>query len=724
MQEDQFITIISNELHLNSIQVKNTIALLDSGSTIPFIARYRKENTGSLDEEQLRNIDKRIIYLRNLEERKTTVLRSIEEQGKLTTELKLQIEDVTKIQELEDLYLPYKPKKKTKASVAKAKGLEPLALLILEETIENKNLSEIVDPFLNEEKGVETTEDALLGACDIIAEIVSEDFNIRNDIRKFINETGLIKSKSKNEEADKKYEVYADYQEKITHIPPHRILAMNRGENEKMLKISIEVDTELAIQKIEKIYIKNERSIFTDYLRTAIKDSFTRLLQPALEREFRNALTEKADNHAIKVFALNLRNLLLQPPVTEKIIVGIDPGFRTGCKAAVIDKTGKYLKGITIYPHPPQKQYYEAKSQLRELIEEFKVDIIAIGNGTASRETELLIAELILEMEKDMELQYIIVNEAGASVYSASPLAKEEFADLEASMRGNISIARRLQDPLAELVKIDPKSIGVGLYQHDVNQNQLTESLTNVVESCVNAVGVDINTASVSLLKYVSGLNSKLARTLVKLRNENGRYTNRAQLNKIKGIGSKVYEQAAGFLKITNGDNPLDATSIHPESYDVTNRLLKKFRIDDLNEGGKTLRKKFLDEKINLGEISKEINCGLPTLEDILLNLEKPGRDPRENTPKPLFKKDILKIEDLKQGMIVEGTVRNVVDFGAFVDFGVKQDGLLHKSEMAAGYVKSPYEIVAVGDIIKAKIVMIDIDRQRIGLSLKGLIEK
>jgi uncharacterized protein len=721
MSEEKFVEIISSELKLSRIQVKNTIDLLDSANTIPFVARYRKENTGSLDEEQLRKIDERIIYLRNLEERKNTVLRSIKEQGKLSPELEKQIENVLKIQELEDLYLPYKPKKKTRASVAKEKGLEPLAKLILKQEIENRSLAEITSPFINEEKEIFTVEDAISGACDIVAEKISEDIHIRNNLRKTINKLGIVTSNSKNEEADKKYEVYSDYQEKLSHIPPHRILAMNRGENEKMLKIAVSIEFETATKIIEEIFLKNKKSIFTDYLITTINDAYIRLLQPALEREFRNSLTERADIHAIKVFALNLKNLLLQPPVTNKIIMGIDPGFRTGSKVAIIDNTGKYLKGITIYPHPPQKQYYESKSELRELIDEFNVEIIAIGNGTASRETELLVAELTSEMENDVELQYIIVDEAGASVYSASPVAKEEFPDLEASMRGNISIARRLQDPLAELVKIDPRSIGVGLYQHDVNQNLLSESLTKVVESCVNSVGVDINTASVSLLKYVSGLNSKLAKNIVEFRNKNGKFKNREEIKSIKGIGSKVFEQAAGFLKIINGNNPLDETSIHPESYEVTKKLLKKFDVDDVNQGGRALRKKIMEEKLQLEEIADEINCGLPTLVDILLNLEKPGRDPRDNTPKPLFKKDILKIEDLRLGMTIVGTVRNVVDFGAFIDIGVKQDGLLHKSEMANGFVKSPYEIVAVGDIIKVKIVSVDIERQRIGLSIKDL---
>jgi protein Tex len=723
MTEEKFKELIASELNLNPVQVKNTISLLDEGGTIPFIARYRKEQTGSLDEEILRKIDDRIIYLRKLEERRQSILKTIEEQGKLTPELKSRIESTLKSQELEDLYLPYKPKRKTRASIAKEKGLEPLAELILEQEVENINIEEVVGPFLNEEKEVNKIEDAIDGACDIIAEQISEDIQIRNELRKIINKTGMLKSKSKSEEANQKYETYVEYQEKITNIPPHRILAMNRGEDEKMLKVSISIEQDFVLNKIEGYYLKNEKCIFTDHLKSAIKDSYARLLQPAIEREFRNMLTEKADDHAINVFALNLKNLLLQPPLAEKIIMGIDPGFRSGCKVAVIDYTGKYLKGITIYPHPPQKQFYESKSQLRELIEEYEVNIIAIGNGTASRETELLVSDLISEMENE-DLQYIIVNEAGASVYSASPLAKEEFPELEASMRGNISIARRLQDPLAELVKIDPKSIGVGLYQHDVNQTQLSGSLNNVVESCVNSVGVDINTASVSLLKYVSGLNTNHAKSIVEYRNDNGRFNNRNELTKVRGVASKVFEQAAGFLKITKGDNPLDATSIHPESYDATEKLLKKFEIDDVNTGGKTLKQKISSEKLALTEIAGAINCGVPTLGDILLNLEKPGRDPRDNMTKPLFKKDILKIEDLRRDMIVEGTVRNVVDFGAFVDIGVKQDGLLHKSEMAAGFVKSPFEIVAVGDVIKMRIVSVDIERQRIAFSLKDLNSK
>ena len=718
MTEKRFIEIIAGELNLNPVQVKNTINLLDEGNTIPFIARYRKEYTGSLDEEHLRKIEERIIYLRSLEERRHTILKTINDQGKLTKELKAQIDTVLKSQELEDLYLPYKPKRKTRATVAKEKGLEPLSILILNQEIENREIEEIVGPYINEKKKVTTAVEAIDGACDIIAEQISEDIDIRNELRKIINKTGMISSKFKNEEAKQNYEAYEDYQEKVNNIPPHRILAMNRGENEKMLKISIVIDPENVLNKIERYYIKNEKSIFTNYLRNAIKDSYIRLLQPAIEREFRNMLTEKADEHAITVFALNLKNLLLQPPLLEKIIMGIDPGFRTGCKVAVIDYTGKYLKGITIYPHPPQKQFYESKSKIRELIEEFNVNVIAIGNGTASRETELLVSELISELE-DNDMQYIIVNEAGASVYSASPLAKEEFPELEASMRGNISIARRLQDPLAEMVKIDPKSIGVGLYQHDVNQTKLSNSLNNVVESCVNSVGVDINTASVSLLKYISGLNANHAKSIVEFRNENGRFNNRNEITKVKGIASKVFEQAAGFLKIIKGENPLDATAIHPESYDATQKLLKKFEIEDVNEGGKTLRQKLYSKKIDLNEIAREIDCGLPTLEDILLNLEKSGRDPRDNMPTPVFKKDILRIEDLRPDMIVEGTVRNVVDFGAFIDIGVKQDGLLHKSEMANSFVKSPYEIVSVGDVIKLRIVSIDVERQRIGLSLK-----
>jgi uncharacterized protein len=720
MSEDKILQLISAELKLKPIQVINTVNLLDDGNTVPFIARYRKENTGSLDEEQIRSIEMSIQYLRALEERKKTVLKSIEEQGKLTPELKKKIEETNKLQDLEDLYLPFKPKKRTRATIAKEKGLQPFAEIILAQELVSGDVLEIAEQYINSEKEVNTVEEALDGAKDIIAEKISENADVRKILRNKMFKNGILESSVKSDETDKQYEMYFDYSEKGKRIPPHRILAINRGEKEKVIKVSISVDVDLMLSEIAKIYIKKEVSIFYETMKLTIEDAYLRLIKPSLEREIRNMMTEKADQHAIEVFAVNLKNLLLQPPISGNIIMGIDPGFRTGCKVAIIDKTGKYLKGETIYPHPPQKKYYEAKTIVRTLIEEFGVDIVAIGNGTASRETELMIAELIRELKSGREVKYLIVNEAGASVYSASPVAKEEFPELEASMRGNISIARRLQDPLAELVKIDPKSIGVGLYQHDVNQRQLTQTLRNVVESCVNSVGVDINTASSSLLKYVSGLTSKTSKNIVKFRDDNGPFDNREVIKTVEGIGEIAFQQAAGFLRINNGDNTLDATSIHPESYKATKKLLHKFSISDISQGGRTLRKKIFDEKLDLAELASIIDCGVPTLEDILLDLEKPGRNPRDDMPKPLFKSDVLKMEDLREGMILQGTVRNVVDFGAFVDIGVKQDGLIHISQLADKFIKSPYEIVSVGDVVKVKIVSVDLERQRIALSMKN----
>jgi len=721
MTEDKLLQLIAEELSLKPIQVVNTVKLLDDGNTVPFIARYRKENTGSLDEDQIRDVELRINYLRTLEERKSTILKSIEEQGKLTPELKTKIEETIKLQELEDLYLPYKPKKRTRATIAKEKGLEPFAEIILAQEILSGDILEVAGKFVDAEKGVSSAEEALDGAKDIIAETISENAEIRKILRKHTYDKGTLQSVVKSEDADKEYEMYFEYSEQGSKVPPHRILAINRGEKEKALRVSVTVDIEKILEEIKKVYIKNKSSISYEAINSAISDSYARLIKPSIEREIRNMMTEKADAHAIEVFAVNLKNLLLQPPITGKIILGIDPGFRTGCKIAVIDYTGKYLKGETIYPHPPQKKYYEAKTTVRSFIEEFNVDIIAIGNGTASRETELMVAELIGELKTERDVHYIIVSEAGASVYSASKIAKEEFPELEASMRGNISIARRLQDPLAELVKIDPKSIGVGLYQHDVNQKQLTEMLGNVVESCVNSVGVDINTASSSLLKYVSGLSTKTANNIVKYRDENGPFKNREVIKKVDGIGASAFEQSAGFLRIINGENPLDATSIHPESYNATQKLLEKFSITDIHSGGRALRKKINMEKIDLSKIAADINCGVPTLEDILLDLEKPGRDPREDMPKPLFKSDVLKMEDLREGMILNGTIRNVVDFGAFVDIGVKQDGLVHVSQLTNKFVKSPYEIVSVNDVVKVKIISIDIERNRIALSMKDV---
>ncbi len=718
MNELDMIRLIADELNLKAFQVQNTIELLDSGNTVPFIARYRKEATGSLDENQIRAIQDRIQYLRTLEARKETILKSIEEQGKLTPELKAKIEKATKLQEVEDLYLPYKPKKRTRATVAKEKGLEPLAEMILKQEITEGAPEEYAVKFVNDEKEVRTVEEALQGARDIVAEVVSDDADVRKAIREATFKTGLLQSEKKHAEGRTPYEMYYEYSEPIKSIPPHRVLAINRGENEGVLKVSVEVETPQMIALIEALYIKNEKSIFIDHLRKAIEDSYQRLIFPSIQREVRAALTEKADEHAIGIFAKNLKNLLLQPPVRGKVIMGIDPGFRTGSKVAVIDPTGKYLEGTTIYPHPPQNDYIKAKSTVRELINRYGVDVIAIGNGTASRETEMMVAELIREMKDERKVEYVIVNEAGASVYSASKVAQEEFPELEASMRGNISIARRLLDPLAELVKIDPKSIGVGLYQHDVNQKRLAEALHQVVESAVNMVGVNLNTASASLLKYISGLTSRTANNIVKHRDEHGPFRNREELKQVDGIGEIAFQQAAGFLRIPDGDNPLDNTSIHPESYEATRKLLEKFGIEDVRLGGKLLRKKIKESNIDLQALLDELGIGEPTFNDILDNLEKPGLDPRDEMPKPIFKSDVLKMEDLREGMVLKGTVRNVVDFGAFVDIGVKQDGLVHVSQMAKKYVKNPLEVVAVGDVIDVKVVSIDLERGRIGLSM------
>lgn len=720
MTEMEFIQLIAQELNLRPVQVKNTIELLDSGNTVPFIARYRKEMTGKLDEEQIRAIQDRIQYLRTLEERKQTVLASIEAQGKLTPELKEKIEKATKLQTVEDLYLPYKPKKRTRATIAKEKGLEPLAEVLLKQETDGEP-EELAGPFIDPEKQVETVEEAFAGARDIIAEVISDDADIRQMIREMTRDRGLMVSKAKDESIQSEYEMYYDFSEPVKSIVPHRILAINRGEREGILRVSIQVDSELQMEKIAEKYITNPRFRYIHLIREAIQDSYRRLIFPSIEREIRAELTQKADSHAISVFAKNVRNLLLQPPVKNKIIMGIDPGYRTGCKVAVIDKTGKYLEGTTIYPHEPQHQILQSKETLRELIEKHGVDVIAIGNGTASRETEQLVAELISEMKDAGEraVQYIIVNEAGASVYSASPIAREEFPDLDASMRGNISIARRLLDPLAELVKIDPKHIGVGLYQHDVDQKQLSDTLDQVVESAVNYVGVDLNTASYALLRYVSGLNLRTAKAIVAYREEHGAFRNREELKKVPGIGESAFQQAAGFLRIPDGDNPLDNTAIHPESYEATRKLLEMFGIKDIRTGGTLIRLKLQKGNLSLEDEAKRIGVGIPTLEDILAQLEKPGRDPREELPPPIFKSDVLKLEDLKVGMILKGTVRNVVDFGAFVDIGVKRDGLVHISEMSHKFIRNPHEVVAVGDIVDVKVIHVDLAKGRIQLSMK-----
>lgn len=716
-------SFIANELNITEKQVTAVVNLLNDGATIPFIARYRKEHTGGLNEDVLRDIEDRLQYLKILEARKETILKSIEEQGKLTDELKEKILSAVKLQEVEDLYLPYKPKRKTRGTVAKAKGLEPLALFIIDNPNYVGNFDSILENYINEELGVTSKEDALQGAKDIIAEIISDNAEVRKIVRNYLFEEATlvsVKAEEKKEaiQQNKKdvYDVYHNFSSPVNKLKQYQILAINRGEKEGFLKVSLSFEKESLLKDIYKEHFTFSKSVFDEILNEVIEDSFARLIYPSIEREIRNQLTDEADLHAVEIFASNLRQLLLQPPIANKIILGIDPGFVSGSKIAVIDSTGKYLEGTTIYPHPPQSRFLEAKKILAEYINRYKVNVIAIGNGTASRETELLVAETI--KENKLKCYYIIVNEAGASVYSASAVAKEEFPDLEASQRGNISIARRVLDPLAELVKIDPKSIGVGLYQHDVDQKLLSKKLDDVVLSCVNYVGVDVNTASVSLLNYVSGLNKRIAKNIVKHREKIGKFKNRFQLLEVSGIGEKAFEQCAGFLRIPNGENPLDNTSIHPESYQATEKLLKLCELSTthVNEKG-NLVEMFVKTK-GVEKVAKEIGIGEPTLINIIENLKKPGRDPREELPKPILRSDVLKIEDLKEGMKLKGTVRNVVDFGAFVDIGVKQDGLLHISQIANKFVKNPLELLKVGDIIDVTIIGIDIPKQRISLSM------
>lgn len=719
------IKVIGSELKIRPHQVESTVKLLDEGNTIPFIARYRKEATGELDEEQLRDIEERLNYLRNLEARKAEVLKSIEEQGKLTPELAEAIIAATKLQEVEDLYRPYKPKKRTRAMIAKERGLEPLADLIWSQTVETGSLDELVAPFINSDLGVEDVAGALAGARDIIAEKVADDPDYRKMLREFFWDQAIIASEAKTSAANPpdeldEFKMYAEYKEPLKKVPPHRILALNRGEKKEALKVGLEVTNEEAQSKLTNKIITNRKSIFTTDLEEAIVDGYKRLLFPSLERELRSAITETAEEHAIKVFGLNLRNLLLQSPVKDFRVMGLDPGYRTGCKLAVVDETGKLLFTATIYPHPPVNKWEETLVILRGLVEKYNINLISIGNGTASRETETLVAELIHGLGKE-KTSYCIVSEAGASVYSASKLAKEEFPDLDVSIRGAVSIARRIQDPLAELVKIDPKSIGVGLYQHDVDQKRLAETLGGVVESCVNYVGVDLNTASPSLLQYVAGLQPAVAKNVVAFREENGKFKNRAQLKKVKRLGDQAFIQAAGFLKITDGDDPLDATSVHPESYEATRRLLQKlgFVPEDIINKEKSALLKMKLQSVNLDKMAQELGIGKPTLKDIIDALGKPGRDPREDLPKPIFRTDVLAMEDLLPGMVMTGTVRNVVDFGAFVDIGVKQDGLVHVSQLSDKFVKNPTDVVAVGDIVEVRVLEVDLPRKRIALTMK-----
>ena len=725
---DKIIKTISQELGIKEKQVENAIKLIDEGNTIPFIARYRKEVTGGLSDEILRELGERLSYLRNLEQRKEEIIKSIDEQGKLTDEIMQAVAIAKTLAEVEDIYRPYKQKKKTRATVAKAKGLEPLANIILEQK-ETKDIKEIAKEYVNiaklsdedkknKDKVVKTVDDAISGALDIIAEIISDEPKYRKQIKKFCYREGLVVTKAAKENEKSNYEMYYDYKEAIKYIPSHRILAINRGEKEGFLKVSLEKPEDKILNYIERDIIKGDTQ-FTAMLKETILDSFKRLIEPSIDREIRSDLTEKAEEKAIKVFGKNSKQLLLGAPIKGKTVMGFDPAYRTGCKIAVIDETGKVLDYTTVYPTEPQNDVEGAKKELLKLIEKDKVDMIAIGNGTASRESEMFVADMIKEASRDVH--YVIVSEAGASVYSASKLATEEYPDINVSIRGAISIARRLQDPLAELVKIDPKAIGVGQYQHDVNQKKLSESLTAVVEDSVNKVGVDVNTATPSLLSYVSGINNTIAKNIVKYRDENGKLKNRKELLKVPKLGKVAFEQCAGFIRIYDGDNPLELTAVHPESYEATEKLLAEIVFDknDLKDKEKLedLRNKL--KSINIEKTAKELGIGEMTLGDIIEELSRPGRDPREDMPKPILRSDVLKLDDLKEGMVLTGTVRNVIDFGAFVDIGVKHDGLVHISEMSDKYIKNPSEVVSVGDIVKVKVINIDKERQKVALSMK-----
>lgn len=707
---------LMKELSLKAFQVENAIKLIDEGNTIPFIARYRKEATGEMSDEQLRDFFERLTYLRNLEKRKEEVIRLIDEQGKLTDELKSNIEKSETMTEVEDLYRPYKQKKRTRATIAKEKGLEPLALVIFEQK-ERKDINEFAKEFINSEKGVETTEDAINGAMDIIAEMISDVAEYRKAIRKIIYLVGLITSKMAKDEKSV-YDMYYDYSEAVAKIPSHRILAINRGEKEEFLKVKIDGTDEEILSYLKKEVIK-ENSPYMDILSATVEDAYKRLIKPSVETEVRNELTEKAEEQAIKVFGQNAKKLLLQPPIKNLTVMGFDPAYRTGCKIAIIDDTGKLLDTTTVYPTEPQNDVEGAKKKLLELIEKDNVNMIAIGNGTASRESEMFVADMIKEVKH--EIYYAIVSEAGASVYSASKLATEEYPDINVSLRGAISIARRLQDPLAELVKIDPKSIGVGQYQHDVNQGKLEESLTGVVEDAVNSVGVDLNTATPSLLRYVSGISKTVATNIVKYRDEKGKIKERKELLKVSKLGPAAYTQCAGFLRIIDGKNPLDNTSVHPESYEAAEKILAQigFKVEDLKEKLPEIRANL--NTINPEKISVELGIGVPTIKDIIKELQKPGRDPRDDMPKVVLRSDVLKMEDLKEGMILTGTVRNVIDFGAFVDIGVKNDGLVHISELSDKYVKNPMDIVSVGDVVKVRVLKVDLDKKKVSLSMKNV---
>lgn len=767
---------IKEELGIELWQVEATVKLIDEGNTIPFIARYRKEQHGSLNDEQLRNLSERLVYLRNLEDKKAQVLASIEEQGKLTEELKEQILAAQTQVVVDDLYRPYRPKRRTRATIAKEKGLEPLAELIMAQDVKTP-LEEAAESYIDEEKEVKTAEEAIAGAMDIIAESISDTADYRIYIRKITGEEGKLVSAAKDETAQSVYEMYYAYEEALEKIAGHRVLAVNRGENEKFLTVKIQAPEERILQYLEKKVITNDNEYTTPVLKETIADSYQRLIAPAIEREIRNDLTEKAEDGAIKVFGKNLSQLLMQPPITGQVVLGWDPAFRTGCKLAVVDATGKVLATTVVYPTAPQNKVEETKRIVKQLIDKYNITLISIGNGTASRESEQIVAEMLKEIKKPV--QYVIVNEAGASVYSASKLATEEFPNFDVGQRSAASIARRLQDPLAELVKIDPQSIGVGQYQHDMNQKKLNETLSGVVEDCVNHVGVDLNTASASLLEYIAGITKTIAKNIVAYREENGRFKNRKQLLKVAKLGPKAYEQCAGFMRIADGDNPLDATSVHPESYDAAKALLEK--LDMTMEDVKELQAKAAKEHVqsqkkaeeprrpkkknivvrntntafgmalaealngvevteedapakknetvsgslikrvkNVDAMAEELGIGAITLEDILKELEKPARDPRDEMPKPILRTDVLEMKDLQEGMILKGTVRNVIDFGAFVDIGVHQDGLVHISQLSdKKFVKHPLDVVSVGDVVEVKVMSVDVAKKRIQLTMK-----
>ena len=713
---NKIIKNIAEELGIKEEQVNNTVKLIDEGNTIPFIARYRKEATGGLSDEILRDLDERLKYLRNLEERKQEVIKSIDSQGKLTDEIVEALENAKTLSEVEDIYRPYKQKKKTRATVAKAKGLDPLAQIIFEQQ-DKRNIEEIAKEFVDEEKGVLTVEEAIQGAKDIIAENISDNANYRKQIKRMCYKDGIITVKGVTDEKST-YEMYYNFNEKVNRIPSHRILAINRGEKEEYLKVKIEKPEDYILEMINKDIVKGVTQ-YTKILEETIEDSFKRLIEPSIEREIRSDLTEKAETQAIKVFGKNAKQLLLAAPLKGLTVMGFDPAYRTGCKIAVIDETGKLLATTTVYPTEPQNDVEGAKKELIALIKKYNINIIAIGNGTASRESENFVSEMIKEI--DGNIHYAIVSEAGASVYSASKLATEEYPDINVSLRGAISIARRLQDPLAELVKIDPKSIGVGQYQHDVDQKKLSESLTGVVEDAVNKVGVDVNTATPSLLSYVSGINKTIANNIVKYRDENGKIKERKELLKIPKLGKVAFEQCAGFMRVFNGKNPLEITAVHPESYEVAEKLLNNigFKKENLLDKEKLIIIKNKLAEIKIEEMAKQLNIGEIILKDIIQELSKPGRDPREDMPKPVLRADVLKFEDLKEGMVLTGTVRNVTDFGAFVDIGVKHDGLVHISQLSDSFVKNPSDVVSVGDIVKVKIIGIDAERQKAQLSMK-----